>query len=83
VTRTAIPNTVRIFVGAGMSFEIPRHAYDEALTLATVSRKVWYVGLRRDGVEIGPSRLDLLDKGCDRIGWIVPADKILASGVEF
>lgn len=75
-------NTVRIFVGAGASFEVPRGYYDEALLMATLSRKVWYVGLKWDGVEVGPSRLALLDKGCDRIGWIVPADKILAAGLE-
>jgi hypothetical protein len=80
--QAAIPNTVRIFVGAGMSFDVPRSYYDEALLMATLQRKVWYVGLKRDGVEVGPIRADLLDKGCYCIGWIVPASKILASGVR-
>ena len=77
-----MPNTVRIFVGAGMSFEVPRAAYDEALLMATVSRKIWFVGLTKDGCEVGPSRECLFAKGCAHIAWVMPASKILASGVE-
>jgi hypothetical protein len=63
-----------------MSFEVPRQFYDEALLMATLQRKVWYVGLKRDGVEIGPSGLDLLDKGCSHIAWICPANYAMAKG---
>lgn len=72
-------NTVRIFIGAGMSFEVPRGAYDEALTMATLSRKVWFVGLTKEGVEVGPSRADLFAKGCDQIAWVTPLNRTTLS----
>lgn len=66
-------NTVRIFVGGGMSFEVPRKAYDEALTMATLQRKVWFVGLHKAGaVEVGPSRAELYASGCEHIAWVSP-----------
>lgn len=74
-------NTVRIFVGAGASFEVPRPVYDEALTMATLQRRIWYVGLHRSGrCEIAPNRLDLLDKGCGAIAWVCPAEHAMAIG---
>jgi len=74
-------NTVRIFVGGGMSFEVPRRYYDEALTMATLQRKVWFVGLKNPGlVEVGPDRLQLLANGCHSVAWIMPMNSKMTEG---
>jgi hypothetical protein len=67
-------STVRIMVGGGMDFHIPRKAYDEALTMATLQRKVWFVGIMPNGAaEVHPIRQELLDKGCEQVAWITPS----------
>ena len=74
-------NTVRIFVGGGMSFEVPRTYYDEAITMATLTGRVWFVGLKgTDEVEVGPDRLQLLANGCHSVAWIMPMNSKMTEG---
>jgi hypothetical protein len=70
-------STVRIFVGAGMSIEVPRDAYDEALREAMQFRRVMFVGLTKTGCLVGSSAKELTEKGCFQLAFITPMDAAL------
>jgi hypothetical protein len=70
----AVSAPVRIFVGAGMSFDVPRDAYDEAQVLARQHRRVVFVGLMPVGCMVSMNRHELMREGAIAVSWITPGD---------
>lgn len=69
--------TVSIWLGGGKVMMVPKKSYDEALTMATLTNRRWYVGLTRDGAcEVGPFFDELAAKGCSEIAFISPPKKL-------
>lgn len=72
------PSVARVFIGAGLSFDVPRSIWDDATFQATRGRRVMFVALMPKGEYLISSSHDfLMGKGATAVAWITPQDSSL------